>query len=333
MMENKKRYLMNEINISKETPKHFDVLILSVDKGEERSWKILYELEAKHSTVDKLCIFSFGVSESDVKASLASLRSNYYTKLSCMVGEKQEYTENVRSIMGEIEGLKRDSIVGVDITGMPTPQYFLLIKWLSRFVDKLYVYYTQPERYIMNDGLFKSYFSTVGPVSVSEINGYSGETANEGEGNRVLICMLGFDNDLLPVVIQDAGPQKIVAINGFPSYYPKFKDISLANNQKFLVGSEFSSRIEKTKSLSDYVYVEATNPFETYNTLEEIVAEQEEFCIDVVPLGTKPMALGVCLYAIIHNEVRVIFPIPENYAQGTSQKSKKTYEYVIPLVL
>lgn len=45
--------------------------------------------------------------------------------------------------------------------------------------------------------------------------------------------MLGFDNDLLPTVIQEAGPRKIVAINGFPSFYPKFKDISLANNEKY----------------------------------------------------------------------------------------------------
>ena len=327
-MENKKKYTMNEISVSSETPAHFDYFILSIDKDEERSWKVLYELEAKSSDVDRLCVISFGVSESEVKNLLAISNCNY-SSLSFTEGEKQDYAANVHSLIDDIEGIPKESIVGVDITGMPTPQYFLLIKWLSLYIKSIFVYYTQPERYIMNDGLFESYFSTVGPVSVAEIDGFSGEIANDGDGKRVLICMLGFDNDLLPVVIQDAGPERIVAINGFPSFFPKFKDISLANNQKILVGSEFSSRIEKTKSHSDYFYVEAANPFETYNMLDEIASEQKDFCIDIVPLGAKPMSLGACLFAILHEEVRVVFPIPEKYAKGISQKSRTTFEYVI----
>ena len=332
MIENKIKYSMSEVSSSKNTPTNFDYFFLSVDCDEERSWKILYELERKSAVIENLCVISFDVSRNDVDKLLLASNSKY-NNLSYIIGEKQDYTRNVLSIVEVIKKIRKNSVVGLDITGMPTPQFFLLIKWLSRYVEKIYVYYTQPERYIMNGGLFKSYFSTVGPVSVSEINGFSGEIANEGNGNRVLICMLGFDNDLLPVVIQDAGPQKIVAINGFPSFFPKFKDISLANNQKFLAGSEFSSRIEKTKSLSDYFYVEALNPFETYNTLEEIADEQNEFCVDIVPLGTKPMALGACLFAIVHKDVRAVFPIPEKYAKRISQKSRKTYEYIIPLVV
>lgn len=327
-MENKMKYMMNEICDSTETPNCFDFLILSIDEEEERSWKILYELNAKSTVVDKLCAFSYGTSKSDVEK-IISLSKCEYGTLSYSEGEKQDYTTNVLSIVKELGTLKRDSSVGVDITSMPTPQFFLLLDWLFNHVERVYVYYTQPERYIMNNGLFESYFSTVGPISVDEINGFSGEITNEDDGNRVLICMLGFDNDLLPMVIQDAGPKKIVAINGFPSFFPKFKDISLANNEKLLVGSEYSSRIEKTKSLSDYFYVEATNPFEMYNTLEEIALEHKKYCVDIVPLGTKPMSLGACLFAILHKEIRVVFPIPEKYAKGTSQKSRKTYEYVL----
>ena len=330
-MENKIKYFMSEIGDSNQTPECFDFFMLSVDGEEERSWKILNELRIKSTVIESICIFSFDTTKTEVDK-LLSTSGIKYNSAFCLEGNKADYTDNVLSMVDRIKSLHRNSIVGMDITGMPTPQFFLLIKWFSRHVEKIYVYYTQPERYIMNDGLFKSYFSTVGPVSVSEINGFSGVIANEGDGNRVLICMLGFDNDLMPVVIQDAGPQKIVAINGFPSFFPKFKDISLANNQIFLVGSEFSSRIEKTKTLSDYFYVEASNPFETYNTLDEIAAEQKDYCIDIVPLGTKPMAIGACLFAMYHEEVRIVFPIPEKYAKGISQNSKKTYEYIIPLV-
>lgn len=39
------------------------------------------------------------------------------------------------------------------------------------------------------------------------------------------------------------------------------------------------------------VYIEASNPFEAYNALDDIFEGHEKYCIDVVPLGTKPMAL------------------------------------------
>ena len=193
----------------------------------------------------------------------------------------------------------------------------------------MFIYYTQPGQYILSDGLFASYFSMKGPVSVDEIYGFAGIAANDSDGKRLLACMLGFDNDLLPIVIQEAGPNKVIAINGFPSYYPKFKDISLANNQRVLSGTGYVGLLEKTKKLSDYVYVEAINPFEAYNAIDDIVKEFKDYCIDVVPLGTKPMALGVCLYAIDDTNVRVIFPNPETYVSNISQESKKTVEYVI----
>lgn len=329
MMENKELYKLNEVGDSTFTPSFFDYLIISLDSGEERSWKLIDELAKKNVKIGTLIVLAFGVNEMDAKARISFLSGETVDKFIYLLGEKTDYVNNVSCIRDKVVLSSKGELLGIDITCMPIPQYFLLIKWLSRKVSSLYVYYTQPERYIMNEGLFKSYFSTQGPVSVLEINGFTGVTANDDDGDRVLICMLGFDNDLLPVVIQDAGPQKIVAINGFPSFFSKFKDISLVNNQRILSGTDYASRLEKTKSLSNYFYVEANNPFEAYNVVHEIVCEHKNFCIDIVPLGTKPMALGVCMYAIVHEDIRVVFPIPEVYASSVSEKSKKTYEYIL----
>ena len=41
------------------------------------------------------------------------------------------------------------------------------------------------------------------------------------------------------------------------------------------------------------------------------------------------MALGVCLFAIENKDIRVIFPFPEEYAEATGEKSKKTLEYIM----
>ena len=243
--------------------------------------------------------------------------------------KKQDYEANFRNIRATTGNELSNKIVGVDISCMPTPQFFLLLKWFKRSDAKIVFYYTEPQKYIMNDGIFKSYFSMKGPVSVQEIRGFSGVSVKENEVERVLLCMLGFDNDLLPTVIQEAGPRKIVAINGFPSFYPKFKDISLANNEKILSGSAFADKLEKSKNLTNFIYVEADNPFDAYNVLQELKGQYNKRCIDVVPLGTKPMALGVCLFAIENEDIRVIFPFPEEYAEATGERSKKTLEYIL----
>ena len=329
-MENKVLYHMSEIAISNNTPRDFNYFIVSFDALEPRSWNALYKIAEKKVFIKKIIVLVYGsIIKSEVKSKIEETFHKNVGEILIYSCKKIDYRlcfEKVRELM---EGYSNKDIVGVDITNMPTPQYFLLIKWLSRKIKKVFIYYTQPERYIMHKGLFKSYFSTVGPVSVDEIDGFTGISANDNEGNRLLVCMLGFDNDLLPIVIQEAGPHRIVAINGFPSFFPKFKDISLTNNQRILSGSDYVSLLEKNKKFSDYTYVEANNPFEAYNTLNEIVTDHKSYCVDIVPLGTKPMALGACLYAINDRNVRVIFPVPEMYAENFTQKSKKTMEYIV----
>lgn len=41
------------------------------------------------------------------------------------------------------------------------------------------------------------------------------------------------------------------------------------------------------------------------------------------------MGIGVCLFAIENEDIRVIFPFPEEYAAATGEKSKKTLEYIL----
>ena len=59
--------------------------------------------------------------------------------------------------------------------------------------------------------------------------------------------------------------------------------------------------------MSNFRFVEANNPFESYNIFEELSEIYCKQCIDIVPLESKPMALGACLYAIEHSDIRVIF--------------------------
>ncbi len=329
MTSEKILYEMNEITCSIKTPNEFDYLYVSLNDIEERAWSAIRELIKKKVKIHNLVVLDFYEQENKIKSDIETQSLEFIDNIIFIKAKKQDYEANFRNIRATTGNELSNKIVGVDISCMPTPQFFLLLKWFKRSEAKIVFYYTEPQKYIMNDGIFKSYFSMKGPVSVKEIRGFSGVSVKENEVERVLLCMLGFDNDLLPTVIQEAGPRKIVAINGFPSFYPKFKDISLANNEKILSGSAFADKLEKSKNLTNFIYVEADNPFDAYNVLQELKGQYNKRCIDVVPLGTKPMALGVCLFAIENEDIRVIFPFPEEYAEATGERSKKTLEYIL----
>ena len=73
----------------------------------------------------------------------------------------------------------------------------------------------------------------------------------------------------------------------------------------------------------------ANNPFETYNFLDKQIRNNETVCI--APLSTKPVALGVCLYALHHESVRIVYPMAESYMSHRANSVHKTYIYTVML--
>jgi len=329
-MKQKIKYKMNDINKSKYTPKKFDVLITNLSDEEIRSFALMQKLTDNQVLVENIIVLDYCNKSDAILAKLKIHHTDMFKNIE-IISTTKENEESVLQVKEILDKQLNLGIIGIDISCIPVPQFFLLLKIIACYNAEIYVYYTEPIRYIMNEGIFESYFSTKGPITTKQITGFSGITVNNENNSvdRTLFCMLGFDNDLLPTVIQEAAPLKIVTINGFPSFYPKFKDISLTNNEKVLNGSNFVNKLEKSNRQTNYVYVEANNPFDAYNTLEELKQNYKNNCIDIVPLGTKPMALGACLYAINNNDVRVVFPFPEEYANTTSEESKNTWEYII----
>jgi hypothetical protein len=55
--------------------------------------------------------------------------------------------------------------------------------------------------------------------------------------------------------------------------------------------------------------------------------------INIAPLGTKPMALGACLFALHNPEVRVVYPVPEHYEDKYSDECWNSWTYKLPLVI
>jgi hypothetical protein len=79
-------------------------------------------------------------------------------------------------------------------------------------------------------------------------------------------------------------------------------------------------------------YTKANNPFDTYNLLQSIKEQAEtNTFINIAPLGPKPMALGACLFALHNPDVRIIYPLPENYEKKYSDDCWNSWVYNFPL--
>lgn len=240
-------------------------------------------------------------------------------KLNLIKVEKDLSASILPSLIKINEHITNKTNIAIDISCMPIPIIAQLLHFLfGRYNGKnVTIYYTEPSHYTLKN-LF-DYSAYNGEIDIKTIPGFEGKTSNISEIKRVLFYLMGFEmtylNKLIP---QDVNPNKIAPINGFPSYYPKYKDISLINNN-----ANFYERDV------EIIYSEANNPFETYNTLYTLANNYKDYQIDIIPVGTKPMALGACLYAIknVNNSCRIIFPFPSEYTPNQSTGCGKLWEY------
>lgn len=200
----------------------------------------------------------------------------------------------VKSIKSNKEILEKESFY-LDISCLNTPELFIVMRYLKilKPAQKICILYSIPFDYQFENEPFTSFVSYAGDLETKEIIGYSGNS--EKTLNADLLVFMGFEGALSFKVIEDINYNELILVNGLPSFFQKYKDISVINN--FDVITPQKRKIH---------YVPADNPFEVYNLIEEIANGRSGLCI--APLSTKPVALGVCLYALKHTDVRIVYP-------------------------
>jgi len=312
-------YNMELIDSSNKTLDELDYLILA-SGSDSRAYEVLSK--CKSISKNQVVFFHFierldGLDSSDPLFNFKKYSYKYIQEIYCNI-------KNPSSCLEEITKNKFNSStkIGIDISCLTKPYFYFIIKLLKeRFaVENLSVFYTEPKSYLFPKGLFNAFHTSSGPLSIFEIPGYSGQEKRGAK--RTLVILLGFDGDLSKEINEDVSPHDTVVVNGFPSYTPKFKDISLITNEKLV--SDHNIIVS---------YARANNPFEIYNLLQMIKdkATADTF-INVAPLGTKPMALGACLFALHNPDVRIVYPLPENYENKYSDKSWNSWIYDLPLI-
>ena len=214
-------------------------------------------------------------------------------------------------------GINSSSKVAMEITSIDFWELSNLLFYLLKIVqvDSLDIYYTEPYVYNYSNNDILEYNTIDQQVSINYIPEYYSSFADEKE---MLVTILGFHKSIANQIKEYMEVAEYYSINGFPSYYPKAKDISRVNNYAYL------SEIPMKNQYSS----EATNPFLCYNTLIEI-AMKSKGALTICPLGSKPMSLGACLYALDHEKsARIIYPF-KNQIQTRNEGIGRIIKYRI----
>lgn len=307
---------------------YFDCFLVA-GGSDFRAYEILRKAEKQKVKIDNILFFEFeerkkNIDSKDKKAYDEYKNFGYQIKeIPCTIKDPSSCIKSLGSYGVDLSKYKN---LAIDISCFTKPYFFLILKHLQaqHKIQSVTVFYTEPKSYIFPKGLYNSYQSSYGPLVVEEIPSYTGSDIRDQQ--RILVILLGFDGDLSREIDEDVAPVETFIVNGFPGYAPKFKDISLICNEKII-----------NNKGKDVVYSRANNPFEMYNLLESLSNDERlnneygNLFINIAPLGTKPMALGACMFAIHNPEVRIVYPVPQKYMNVTTDRCWSSYAYNIPL--
>lgn len=236
-------------------------------------------------------------------------------------------------ILGEqCELLRNSERIGIDITGFKNQFFFPLLKFLYCKMKKtvIDVFYTEPATYKFpkskqqslcfpnmksHTNILFSYSKSNAGVEIRSIPGFEGMSAKR----TVLVIVLGFDGKVAVRIKEEYSAEKVILINGFPSYLPKFRDISLLNNKELVAAC----------GRKDIYSTYADNPFEVYNVLRRIKEQYLGFKMLIAPLGAKPLALGTCLFAIDYPQTAVLYVESSDYVEKTTEKEGESWRYCL----
>lgn len=279
---------------------------------ENRSHKGIDYLLSNGSSIKQVLIITYD--SVDLTLELNKKLSGIKITIINITSNPIEFVMNLKGVNTQIW----ENDVIFDISCVRIPEIFTLMKYfkLNIKLPKLNIIYSIPYDYNFTKEPFTSYRSFNGDLVMYELLGYSG-SGNDDTENSDLFLFMGFEGSLALKVVENSVYRELKLINNLPSFYPKYKDISVINHYQLM------------QNQYQMLYTPADNPFETYNLLDNIVGSNSAVCI--APLSTKPVALGVCLFALDNDKARIVYPISQNYNRSNTLETYKTHLYRISL--
>ncbi len=211
--------------------------------------------------------------------------------------------------------LPHTSRIALDISSMNFWELQDVIYYLLKVlnVSVLDVYYTEPDLYRYESVDITRYQHEDFRVSLNYPQNYYSTRTTEDE--EIFVGILGFQKHVLKLLQDNNEVTDFYSINGFPSFYPKAKDISQVNNWEYLAQLQNSHKFS----------ADASNPFLCYNALADIHNFSKKAFMTICPLGSKPMLLGALLFVLKHSKnTRIVYPYNE-YIRTKADGVGRTY--------
>mgnify|MGYP006923210500 CR=1 FL=1 len=131
------------------------------------------------------------------------------------------------------------------------------------------------------------------------------KTTTSERGDYIWIAFLGFEGKRAAAVYTEISDDTntTIPVITMPSVKPGWSNYAFDANQFLFENAKLYG--------ADIRYINALDPFATYNLIEEVKKENPNRHIVLSPLGTRPVSLGVLLYALRHEESEVYFDTPK----------------------
>lgn len=309
-------------------------VFISCGSFEERCTRSSHIFLVKNVKIGTSIIFNYKEHDPDnktekniekAKSNLREICEHIYVFETDSVARPSEGIKRFLTFLKEEEIDLSNKEVIVDITVLAKGYFFLLSKVLREKLNlhEFYVVYTEPEKYKSKGADRNEMILTEGLDRIESFPGFAGSSINSKDA---LIVILGFEGKRSIEVFNSVEPELTYAVNGFPSFQAGWHKISLEANLRFLQESE---------AFDHLFFAPAIDPFETRNTLSQIVEEiernNEKLNIIISPLGTKPQAFGTLLYALRNKKIKVIYPFPSVYKPDYSYGYGPTWIFKVNL--
>jgi hypothetical protein len=208
----------------------------------------------------------------------------------------------------------------VDITGSPKPYYMGLLAWLRTRVESpaLTLFHTEAH-YEAKHSPEEAFCFTEG------FSRYIWVPYLWGQPDQRLpwtyIFLLGFEGDRSADIYERFEPEFSIALITKPGYQPGYTEYAESQNAAFLNAAK-----------PEIVYTNAADPVGTWIELESRIAvAQSRSNVCIVPLGTKPHALGGCLAALAAMTPAALYLMPRAYKARDVLRGNAFWKYDIRL--
>jgi hypothetical protein len=193
----------------------------------------------------------------------------------------------------------------MDISGLQHHVWAPILKCLHARRTATRILYAEPESYREHTSPASASMFDLSVTfhGLAPLPGFARLSGPADESKCLFVAMLGFEGSRPESLVFQIDPMpKVIPVVGVPGFQIEYPAFTVACNRSFL---------DECRAHSEIRFARASCPFESFSTLSDIHQDYPDYYMYLAPVGTKPHALGVILYALANpDNTEVMFDHP-----------------------